>query len=194
MKTLLMFILTILSALGLYKAKPTMLFSETPTSFYDFKMKTLDGKDFDFHQLKGKKVLLVNTASKCGYTPQYAELEKLQKAYGSDKFVILGFPANNFMGQEPGSNSEIREFCTKNYGVSFTMFEKISVKGKDQHPLYQWLTNKSLNSVSDADVKWNFNKFLVDESGHWVSWLGSGTGPMEPVITDWIKTGKKPKQ
>lgn len=98
------------------------------------------------------------------------------------------------MGQEPGSNSEIQTFCSKNYGVTFTMFEKISVKGKDQHPLYQWLTNKSLNSVSDADVKWNFNKFLVDESGNWVAWLGSGTAPMDAAIIDWIKTGKKPKE
>jgi len=134
-------------------------------SFYDFKMKTIDGKDYDFAQLKGKKVMIVNTASKCGLTPQYASLEELNKEFGGDKFVILGFPANNFMSQEPENNSTIAEFCQKNYGVSFQMFEKISVKGADKASLFDWLTHKDKNGVADAKVEWNFHKFLIDENG-----------------------------
>ncbi len=161
-----------------------------PKSFYDFKMKTIDGKEFDFAQLKGKKVLIVNTASECGYTPQYEDLEKLYKQFGGDKFVILGFPANNFGGQEPGKDAEIKTFCSKTYGVTFPMFSKVSVKGDDEALLYKWLTHKDLNGVSDAVVKWNFNKFLIDEKGKWTAYYPSATKPMDEVITNWIKGAK----
>jgi glutathione peroxidase len=136
--------------------------------FYDFKVKTLEGQPFDFASLKGKKVMIVNTASKCGNTPQYKDLEELYEKYGKDNFVIIGFPANNFAGQEPGTNAEIREFCTQTYGVTFPMMEKISVKGSDMHPVYQWLTSKAKNGVRDSEVKWNFQKYLIDEKGNLV--------------------------
>ena len=125
-------------------------------SFYDFAVKTIDGKEFSLSSLKGKKVLVVNVASKCGLTPQYAQLEKLYEKYKDKDFVIIGFPANNFMGQEPGSNEEIAQFCSLNYGVTFPMMAKISVKGKEIAPLYQWLTEKKLNGKEDASVQWNF--------------------------------------
>jgi len=155
-------------------------------SFYDFKVQTLDGAEFDFASLKGKKVMIVNTASKCGYTPQYANLEKLYKQHGGKDFVIIGFPANNFGGQEPGSDKEIAEFCQKNYGVSFPMMSKVSVKGADQAALYQWLTKKDMNGVSDAKVGWNFHKFLIDENGKWVKSLSSGVDPMSSEVVSWL--------
>ncbi len=165
----------------------TQLIFAQKMSFYDFKMKTIDGKDFDFAQLKGKKVMVVNTASKCGLTPQYASLEDLNKEFGGDKFVILGFPANNFLGQEPEGNSTIAEFCQKNYGVTFQMFEKISVKGADKAPLYDWLTHKDKNGVADAKVEWNFHKFLIDENGNWSKSIASTTSPVDEEIKSWIK-------
>lgn len=156
-------------------------------SFYDFKMKDIDGKDFDLSSLKGKKVLVVNTASKCGLTPQYKQLEELFKTYGGDKFTIIGFPANNFMQQEPGTNKEIAEFCEKNYGVTFKMMSKISVKGDNMDPLYQWLTSKSKNGVSDSEVKWNFQKYLIDENGHLVDVVDPRVKPDDEKIVSWIK-------
>lgn len=156
-------------------------------TLYDFKAKTIDGKDFDFSSLKGKKVLIVNTASQCGYTPQYHDLEELYKAYGGDKFTIIGFPANNFGAQEPGTNSEIKEFCTKNYGVTFQMMSKVSVKGDDMDPLYKWLTTKEENGMEDAEVKWNFQKFLIDENGKWVAVVPHKENPMSERIVNWIK-------
>ncbi len=159
-------------------------------ALYDFKAKTIDGKEFDFQSLRGKKVLVVNTASKCGYTPQYKELEELFKTYGGEKFTIIGFPANNFGAQEPGSNTEIHEFCTKNYGVTFQMMEKISVKGDDMDPLYKWLTSKSENGKLDAPVKWNFQKFMVDENGHVVDVAMSNELPNCDKIVNWIKGAK----
>lgn len=158
-------------------------------TLYDFKAKSIDGEDFDLASLKGKKVLIVNTASKCGFTPQYKELEELYKTYGGDKFVIIGFPANNFANQEPGSNSEIKEFCERNYGVSFPMMSKISVKGADIDPLYQWLTSKDLNGKLDSEVKWNFQKYLIDEQGHLVDVAYSKESPKSDRIIKWI-TGK----
>ena len=163
---------------------------EKAMSFYDFKMKTIDGKEFDFAQLKGKRVMIVNTASECGYTPQYEQLEELYKTYGGDKFVILGFPANNFGHQEPGTDAEIKTFCTKTYSVTFQMFSKISVKGDDISPLYKWLCNKSMNGVSDATVQWNFNKFLIDENGKWIAWHPSKATPQDVDIVKWVKGGK----
>jgi glutathione peroxidase len=147
------------------------------TSFYDFSMHSLEtGEVIDFSVFKGKKVVLVNVASKCGYTPQYADWEAFHKAHG-DKIVVLGFPANNFMGQEPGTNEEIAEFCSKNYGVSFQMFEKISVKGDDQHPLYQWLSQKNKNGWNDQAPSWNFCKYVVDENGKLANFFASGVKP-----------------
>jgi len=161
---------------------------QSAKSFYDFKVQTIDGADFSFSSLKGKKVMIINTASKCGNTPQYADLEKLYQNYGGDKFVIIGFPANNFGAQEPGSNTEIKEFCTKNYGVTFPMMSKISVKGSDMHELYKWLTSKSQNGVLDSEVKWNFQKYLVDETGKLVKVVDPRVNPMDPVIVGWLSS------
>lgn len=158
------------------------------TSFFDYKTKTLDGKEFSFSSLKGKKVLVVNTASKCGLTPQYKDLEELYKTYGGSKFVIIGFPANNFASQEPGTNDEIKEFCRLNYGVSFPMMTKISVKGDDMDPLYEWLTKKSLNGVKDSEVQWNFQKYLIDENGHLVDVVEPKASPKSDKILNWIKS------
>jgi glutathione peroxidase len=156
-------------------------------NFYQFKVNALNGTPFDLSQLKGKKVMLVNTASKCGFTPQYADLEALYKQYKDQNFIIIGFPANNFLHQEPGSNAEIAEFCQVNYGVTFPMMEKISVKGKDMHPLYHWLTEKSLNGKLDSEVKWNFQKYLIDEKGNLVDVLYSKTNPQSENIKAWIE-------
>lgn len=156
-------------------------------SFYDFSVKSLEGNAFNFSSLKGKKVLIVNTASQCGYTPQYEKLEALYKKYKDKNFMIVGFPANNFGAQEPGSNSEIRQFCTKNYGVTFPMMEKISVKGNDMHEVYRWLTQKTENGVLDSDVKWNFQKYLIDENGNLVTTYPSGESPMSEKIIAWIE-------
>jgi glutathione peroxidase len=155
------------------------------SGFYDFKVKTLEGGEFDFSSLKGKKVMIVNTASKCGNTPQYKELEELYEQYQGD-LVIIGFPANNFANQEPGSAAEIREFCTQNYGVTFPMMEKISVKGKDMHPLYQWLTSEEKNGVKDSNVTWNFQKYLIDENGNLVDVVNPREKPKSEKILAWI--------
>lgn len=162
----------------------TVAFSQK--TFYDFKVKDIDGNDFDLSGLKGKKVLVVNTASKCGLTPQYKQLEELFEKYGGDKFTIIGFPANNFMKQEPGTNEEIAEFCERNYGVTFKMMSKISVKGDDMDPLYQWLTSKSKNGVMDSEVKWNFQKYLIDENGKLVDVIDPKVKPDDPKIIGWI--------
>ncbi|MES2139969.1 MAG: glutathione peroxidase [Bacteroidota bacterium] len=160
--------------------------AQAQTSFYDLKAKTIEGNDFDFSSLKGKKVLVVNTASKCGYTPQYEDLEKLFQAYKDKNFVIIGFPANNFMHQEPGTNADIKEFCTKNYGVTFQIMEKVSVKGADIDPVYQWLTKKEKNGKMDSEVKWNFQKYLIDEKGNLVDVAYSKEKPMDDKIVNWI--------
>ena len=156
-------------------------------SFYDFAVKTIDGKEFSLSSLKGKKVLVVNVASKCGLTPQYAQLEKLYEKYKDKDFVIIGFPANNFMGQEPGSNEEIAQFCSLNYSVTFPMMAKISVKGKEIAPLYQWLTEKKLNGKEDASVQWNFQKFMIDENGNWVGFASPKESPFSEKIVTWIE-------
>lgn len=161
--------------------------NNTESKFYNFKMTTLDGgEEISFSKYKGKKVLLVNVASKCGLTPQYKQLQELHEKYG-DKVVILGFPANNFMGQEPGSNEEIATFCEKNYGVEFQMFEKISVIGDDQHPLYQWLTDKSQNGWNEQEPTWNFSKYLVNEKGELSKYFGPRVEPMSEEILAEIK-------
>ena len=147
-------------------------------TIYDFKVKSIDGKEFDMASLKGKKVIIVNTASECGNTPQYAELEKLNQKYKNKNLVIIGFPANNFGGQEPGSDAEIKSFCSKQYAVTFPMMSKISTKGNDQAPIYKWLTQKSENGVQDAPVTWNFQKFLINEKGQFVAMVAPGVKPM----------------
>ncbi len=157
-------------------------------TIYQFKVEDLYGNEFDFSTLKGKKILVVNTASECGLTPQYEGLQELYDAYKSNNFVIVGFPANNFGGQEPGSDEEIAAFCKQNYGVTFPMMSKISVKGKDMHPVYQFLTEKSKNGKEDSEVEWNFQKYLIDESGHLVKVIAPRTLPNDPSITDWIKS------
>ncbi len=155
-------------------------------SFYDFQVKDIEGHDFNLSTLKGKKVLVVNTASKCGNTPQYKQLEEIYEKYGNGKFTVIGFPANNFGSQEPGSNEEIAEFCEKNYGVTFQMMSKISVKGDDIHPLYQWLTSKSENGVLDSEVTWNFQKYLIDENGNLVKTVAPKVKPDDESIVSWI--------
>ena len=155
---------------------------DSTKTIHAFKVENIDGGTIDFADFKGKKILIVNTASQCGYTPQYKELEALYNKY-KDKLVIVGFPANNFGQQEPGSNAEIKSFCEKNYGVSFPMAAKISVKGNDIAPIYLWLTQKKLNGVLDAEIKWNFNKFLLDENGRIIAKFDSGTQPLSEEIT-----------
>jgi glutathione peroxidase len=150
-------------------------------TIYQFKIEGLDGGTIDFASFKGKKILIVNTASKCGYTPQYEELQALYEKY-KDQLVVVGFPANNFMGQEPGTNAEIKEFCKSKFNITFPMATKISVKGDDMHPIYQWLTSKEKNGVLDADVKWNFNKFLIGADGVMIAYFGSKVKPMSEEI------------
>lgn len=156
--------------------------------FHSFTVQTIDGNDFDLSELEGKKVLVVNTASKCGLTPQYEKLQGLYEKYGGDDFTIIGFPANNFLSQEPGTNDEIKEFCQVNYGVTFPMMAKISVKGKNIHPLYQWLTKKTENGKIDAKVTWNFQKFMIDENGNLVDFASPKTKPFENKIVNWIES------
>lgn len=161
--------------------------SNAQTTFYDFTVKDINGKDYPLSQLKGKKVLVVNTASKCGFTKQYEGLQELYEQYGADDFMILGFPANNFMKQEPGSDEEIASFCSINYGVTFPMMSKISVKGKDQAPLYTWLTSESENGLEDSKVSWNFQKYMIDEKGQLVGHFSPKTKPDNEKLVSWIK-------
>jgi glutathione peroxidase len=156
-------------------------------TIYQFTVEDIEGNRFDFEDLKGKKIMVVNTASKCGLTPQYKNLESLYKEYKNKNFVIIGFPANNFLSQEPGSDQEIANFCEKNYGVSFPMMSKISVKGKDMHPLYQFLTMKSLNGKEDSDVGWNFQKYLIGEEGKLEKIISPRTLPTDAEVVNWIK-------
>jgi glutathione peroxidase len=153
-------------------------------SFYDFRMKSLEGEEIDFSSFKGKAVVVVNTASKCGFTPQYKDLQKLHETYGPS-VVFLGFPANNFLWQEPGSNEEIATFCERNYGVTFQMFEKISVKGKDQHPLYAWLEKKSGHQPS-----WNFCKYIIDKNGEVAGFFPARVKPSDPEFIQLLESVK----
>lgn len=155
------------------------------TGIHDFKLKTLDGKPMDMAQFKGKKLLIVNTASKCGYTKQYADLQELHEKFGS-KITVVGFPANNFGGQEPGSNEEIASFCKKNFGVSFPMAEKVSVKGSDIHPLFKYLTEEAGKMGVKEPIKWNFTKFLIDENGKLLEVFPSGVKPTDEAITKYL--------
>ncbi len=159
----------------------------TPTmSFHDLSATDINGKTISFSEFKGKKVLVVNTASECGYTKQYAQLQELYDTYKDKGLVIIGFPCNDFGGQEPGSEAEIAAFCEKNFGVTFPLMSKISVKGDDMSPVYKWLISKEQNGVLDAKVKWNFHKFLIDEQGRMVADYGSGTKPLDDEILSWL--------
>lgn len=155
-------------------------------SIYDYKVASLDGGEIDFAEFKGKKILIVNTASECGFTPQYADLETLSNEY-KDKLVVVGFPANNFGGQEPGTDEEIATFCQKNYGVTFPMAAKVSVKGDDMAPIFKYLTEKELNGVKNSAVMWNFTKFLVDENGKLIDSFVSTTKPTSDAITKYLR-------
>lgn len=166
--------------------KPNQMISNQPMSFYDLSINSLDGEKINFTDFKGKYVLCVNVASKCGYTPQYGDLQKLSDTY-KDKLIVIGFPCNQFMGQEPGSAEEIQNFCSKNYGVTFQITEKIDVKGKEQHPVYQWLTMKQINGVSDASISWNFNKILISPDGTWMQHFGSGVKPLSEELIKFIR-------
>lgn len=157
----------------------------TASSIYDFKVEGLEGGTIDFSQYKGKKIMIVNTASKCGNTPQYKELEELYEKY-KDKLVIIGFPANNFGQQEPGSNEEIKEFCTKNYGVTFPMASKVSVKGDDIAPIFKYLTDEAKKLGFEDPVKWNFTKFLIDENGKLITVIHNKTKPMSEEVLKYL--------
>ncbi|MBC8053304.1 MAG: glutathione peroxidase [Sphingobacteriaceae bacterium] len=159
-------------------------FATAPKTVHDFKVKTIDGKTFNLNKYKGKKILIVNTASKCGYTKQYAELQKLSEQY-KGKLVIIGFPANNFKGQEPGSNLEIKQFCTKEFGVTFPMMEKVSVKGADIDALFKYLTTTA-NPDFTGDIAWNFEKFLIDEKGKLIHRFRSKVNPLSPELTKYL--------
>ncbi|MFV7235763.1 glutathione peroxidase [Flavobacterium sp. ZB4R12] len=156
-------------------------------TIYQFKVADLSGNTFDFASLKGKKIMIVNTASKCGLTPQYKDLEALYKEYKDKGFVIVGFPANNFASQEPGTNEEIATFCQLNYGVTFPMMDKVSVKGDDMSEVYQFLTQKSKNGLQDSEVEWNFQKYLINEKGELEKVISPKTLPTDASIVNWIK-------
>jgi glutathione peroxidase len=161
--------------------------AQSNATIYQFKVEDLSGKTFDFASLKGKKILIVNTASKCGYTPQYEQLEAIYKKYKNKNFVIVGFPANNFGAQEPGTNAQIATFCKANYGVTFPMMSKISVKGTDMNEVYQFLTKKAKNGLKDSNVEWNFQKYLINEKGQLEQVYLSGVTPNDEKITSWIE-------
>lgn len=175
-----------LFVIGLLSA---MLFTgiDDSKSVHQFKVEDINGNTFDMASLKGKKVMIVNTASKCGLTPQYEQLEAVYEKYKDQNFVIVGFPANDFMSQEPGSNDEIAEFCKKNYGVSFPMMAKISVKGDEMHPVYQFLTEKKYNGLEDSKVKWNFQKYLINADGQLEKVIPPTTKPDDAEIISWIE-------
>ncbi|MEL0146521.1 MAG: glutathione peroxidase [Schleiferiaceae bacterium] len=161
----------------------TLAMSAPPIDFYTLNATTIEGQPFSFSSLKGKRILIVNTASKCGYTPQYEDLEKLYRTYGGDNFTVIGFPSNDFGWQEPGSEEEIVAFCSSKYDVTFPMMSKVKTGANRGDDIYQWLCNKEQNGVSDAKVSWNFNKFLIDENGQWVAHFPSSTSPMSMEIT-----------
>ena len=159
------------------------VFSISAQSFYNIKINNIDGVSIDFNEFKGKYILIVNVASKCGFTKQYSELEKLYQTYKND-LVVIGLPCNQFGGQEPGSQEEIKSFCAKNFGVSFILTEKINVKGPEIHPIYSWLTDKKMNNRSSSNVKWNFQKYLLNRQGDLINYFYSNTSPMSDKITN----------
>jgi glutathione peroxidase len=186
-KTVALLALTLgLKAQETASAPPAPNNKEAP-SFYQFKVKDINDQEFDFATLKGKKVMIVNTASMCGFTPQYEELQNLYEQYKEKDFIIIAFPANNFMMQESGSNKSIAEFCMSRFGITFPLMSKISVKGNNMHPVYQFLTQKSQNGVMDSSVKWNFQKYLINEKGVLEKVLESKISPLDQEVIDWLK-------
>lgn len=186
-----MLLISFLSLLGCFRGvKTAPQSSNMPNSgerFHELAATDIQGKPFAFSQLKGKKVLVVNTASECGYTPQYKQLQELHEQFGEKGLVIIGFPCNQFGGQEPGAEEQVEAFCQKNYGVTFPLMSKVDVKGASQHAVYQWLTKKELNGSMDATVKWNFHKFLIDGDGHLAMSLESGVSPLDERVLNWIE-------
>ena len=165
----------------------TIATSMTKETIYQFKVQDLEGDEFDFATLKGKRIIIVNTASECGLTPQYEQLQAVYNQYKDQNLVIVGFPANNFGSQEPGSNAQIASFCQKNYGVTFPMMAKISVKGNDMHPVYQFLTQKTKNGLEDSSVQWNFQKYLINSNGELEKVVAPSTLPTDAEIINWIE-------
>ncbi len=181
MKKLIVLLFLLISSFGISQIK----------TLHDFSVTDIDGNPFHLKQLKGKKALIVNTASKCGLTPQYEELQELYEQYKDSSFIIIGFPANDFLNQEPGSNSQIKQFCKRNYGVTFPMMAKISVKGDNMHPVYKWLTQKDQNGVMDSKIKWNFQKYLIDANGNLIDVVFPRESPKCDKITNWIENKKE---
>lgn len=175
---------------NLFKGSNQYETANAPVDFYSLSANTLEGEAFSFEKLRGKKVLIVNTASECGFTPQYKQLQKLYDEYGGEGFEILGFPCNDFGKQEKGGSSEIGAFCQKNFGVTFQMMEKISIKG-DTHPVYKWLTSASENGVADHNIRWNFHKFTISEHGELVGSYRSGVNPLDNNIVTFVNTENK---
>lgn len=182
----LIYLLMLLLFLPTIRGGEALALQQKEKSFHHFTVKDIEGNDFKLSTLKGKKVLVVNVASRCGLTPQYEQLQTLYERYGDEQFVVIGFPANNFNNQEPGTNLEIKEFCTANYGVTFPMMDKISVAGDDQAPLYKWLTQKVENGKIEQEVTWNFQKFLIDEEGHLIDVVMPQESPLSEQIVNWI--------
>lgn len=181
MRKLIYQLLTIFAKKKIMSKPSDTTLPENRISLYDFKLKAIDGKQIDFNIYKGKKILIVNTASACGYTPQYAALQKLHETYGN-KLTVLGFPSDNFGGQEPGNNEEIQLFCTKNFGVTFQLFQKSDVVGVNQNPIYKWLTDKDKNGWNDESPNWNFCKYLVNEEGVLLKFYSSSVDPMNDEL------------
>ncbi len=171
------------------KSQITNKKEEMDKNFHDFTVKNIEGKDYDLAQLKGKKVLVVNTASACGLTPQFKQMQELYEEYGGENFELIGFPSDNFAGQEPLDNDGVADFCQKNYGVTFPMMAKVDVKGSDAIPLYQWLISEEirLNGNEDFQPEWNFHKFLIDEEGNYVKQIAPGTLPTDETIIEWLE-------
>lgn len=161
--------------------------ADAKENFYDLKAEKIEGDTLYFSELKGKKLMIVNTASYCGYTDQYEDLQTLYEEYGGEHFEIIAFPANNFMNQEPGTDEEIKKFCEEEFGITFTLMSKISVKGENMHPVYQWLTQKSKNGVKDSEVQWNFQKYLITENGDLYRVLSTQTNPLNPLVFNWLE-------
>lgn len=176
-----------LFSIFLFCALTAAVSAQHKVSLYDFKVTDIDGKEFDMSTLKGKKVLVVNVASKCGLTPQYEKLQQLYEKYKDRNFVIVGFPANNFKGQESGTNEEIKQFCVDNYNVAFPMMAKIDVVGENKAPIYKWLTEKAVNGKMDAEVQWNFQKFMIGTDGQLIGFVAPREDPFCDKIVKWIE-------
>lgn len=187
MKKYMIMLIGMFFCLGLFAQKKVDKDKTSPKSIHKFTVKDINGNDFRFAELKGRKVMIVNTASKCGLTPQFEALQAVYEKYKDQNFVIVGFPSNDFLNQDPGTNEEILTFCSVNYGVTFPMMSKVVVTGKKKHPIYKFLTDKKLNGVSSSTVQWNFQKYLIDENGYLVDVISPRVKPDDPKIINWIE-------